>query len=63
MIDIDDDALAAAARELGTTTKVETVNRALSQIASRGQRLAFVDHMAATQDDLADPHVMDGAWR
>ena len=62
LIDIDDAALAGAAQELGTKTKVETVNRALSEVASRGQRLAFLNHMAAAKDDLSDADVMSGAW-
>ncbi len=63
LIDIDDDALAAAARELGTTTKVDTVNRALAEIAGRAARLGFLDHMAGADDDLGDAEVMAGAWR
>lgn len=38
-IEIDDEALAAAARALGTTTKKATVNAALREIASRESRL------------------------
>lgn len=33
LVDINEEALAAAAVELGTTTKVDTVNRALAEIA------------------------------
>ena len=39
MIDLDDEALAAAARELGTTTKKDTVNAALSFVAQRRRRI------------------------
>lgn len=63
LIDIDDDALAAAARQLGTKTKVETVNRALAEVAARHGRLAFLDRMLSVEDDLADPEVMRDAWR
>ncbi len=63
LIDIDDAALAAAAKELGTKTKVETVNRALAEIAGRRARLAFVEHMRVAQDDLADTEIMRNAWR
>lgn len=63
LIDIDEEALAGAARELGTKTKVETVNRALAEIASRRARLAFLEHMQATADDLGDPEAMAAAWR
>jgi Arc/MetJ family transcription regulator len=63
LIDIDDEALAGAARELGTKTKVETVNRALREIAERRKRLAALEHVRATDDDLANPDVMKSAWR
>jgi Arc/MetJ family transcription regulator len=63
LVDIDDDALQAAAAELGTTTKVETVNRALAEIAARPRRLEFLETLRAADDDLADPEVMRGAWR
>jgi Arc/MetJ family transcription regulator len=63
LIDIDDAALAAAAQELGTTTKVETVNRALKEIASRSARLALLEDLRASDDDLGDHDVMSAAWR
>ncbi|MEX0836265.1 MAG: type II toxin-antitoxin system VapB family antitoxin [Nitriliruptor sp.] len=62
VVNIDDDALAGAARELGTTTKVETVNRALAEVASRRERLAFLDHLRTSDDDLGDDEIMDTAW-
>jgi Arc/MetJ family transcription regulator len=63
IIDIDDSALEAAMRELGTKTKVATVNKALADVGERAQRLAFLDHLAAAEDDLTDPAVMEDAWR
>lgn len=63
VIDIDDESLAAAALVLGTSTKVETVNRALAEIAARKARLAFLDDLDEAAADLADPEVMRGAWR
>jgi Arc/MetJ family transcription regulator len=63
LIDIDDAALAAAARELGTTTKVDTVNRALAEIAGRAARMKVVADFVGATDDLADDAVMRGAWR
>ena len=62
VVDIDDVALAAAAAELGTKTKVDTVNRALAEVAARSQRLAFLDNVRDGHD-LNDPEVMGGAWR
>lgn len=63
LVDIDDEALAAAAAELGTSTKVDTVNRALAEVAARPRRLAFLDHLRTAEDDLGDAEVMQGAWR
>ena len=63
LVDIDDDALRAAAAELGTSTKVETVNRALAEIAARPRRLAFLETLRTAKDDLGDPEIMRGAWR
>lgn len=63
LVDIDDDALAAAAKELGTSTKVETVNRALQEIAARPARLAFLESLRTADDDLGDAEVMQAAWR
>ncbi len=63
LVDIDDDALAAAAAELGTSTKVETVNRALAEIAARPKRLGLLERLRTADDDLTDTEVMRGAWR
>ena len=56
-------ALAAAAAELGTKTKVETVNRALAEIAARPQRLAALERLRTTADDLGDAEIMRKAAR
>ena len=63
LVDINEEALAAAAVELGTTTKVDTVNRALSEIAARPRRLAALERLRTTADDLGDAEIMRGAWR
>lgn len=63
VVDIDDDALAAAAAELGTTTKVDTVNRALALVGSRSERLAVLEALRTADDDLGDAPVMADAWR
>ncbi|MGW0212636.1 type II toxin-antitoxin system VapB family antitoxin [Streptomyces sp. NPDC003233] len=39
VIDLDDDALEAAAKELGTTTKRDTINTALREVTARYRRL------------------------
>jgi Arc/MetJ family transcription regulator len=63
VVDIDDEALAAAAEELGTKTKVDTVNRALAEVAARSKRLAFLEQLRNADDDLGDHEVMGRAWR
>lgn len=63
VIDINDESLRAAAEVLGTSTKVETVNRALAEVAARSARLAFLDHLDTAAADLADPEVMRHAWQ
>ncbi|MFF4014162.1 type II toxin-antitoxin system VapB family antitoxin [Streptomyces sp. NPDC001843] len=45
VIDLDDEALAEAARHLGTTTKKDTVNAALREIVDRRRRAAAVERM------------------
>lgn len=63
-IDLDDDQLAAAASELGTSTKVDTVNAALAYVAGRRTRLAaFDDPLVWGSPDLADPEVRAQARR
>jgi Arc/MetJ family transcription regulator len=63
-IDLDDEKLAAAAHELGTTSKTETVNAALVHVAGRRQRdKAFDDPRIWGSSDLADPEVRAQAGR
>ena len=45
VIDVDDEALAEAARHLGTTTKKDTVNAALREIGDRRRRAAAIARM------------------
>lgn len=63
VIDIDDAALTEAASVLGTKTKVDTVNTALREIASRAKRVRDLDRALDSMADLADPAVMRGAAR
>lgn len=62
VIDIDEDALSVAAEELGTKTKVETVNRALREVAARRKSHAFLDLVEELDLDL-DEQTMKEAWR
>lgn len=74
MIDIDDELLKAAARELGTTSKKDTVNQALEVVARRQRRVQRMLNQAAGEDenpyaylgvgaDIGDPEIMRGARR
>ena len=66
MIDLDDEALALAARELGTTTKKDTVNAALSFVAQRRRRIEqlFDDPQAlGLGPDIGDQEIMRQARR
>ena len=66
MIDLDDEALAAAARELGTTTKKDTVNAALAFVAARGERVAALldgPHRFGVGEDIGDAEIMAAARR
>jgi Arc/MetJ family transcription regulator len=66
MIDVDDTALAAAAKELGTTTKKDTVNAALAFVASRQKRIdQLLDdpYALGVGSDITDPEVMRQARR
>lgn len=59
-MDIDDEALAAAAAELGTATKKDTINTALRLIASRRDRAvraAAATHVFGDPKGLGDPEV------
>ena len=63
-IDIDETALAEAARELGTSNNVDTVNAALAFVASRHRRAAaFDDPLIWGSPDLAEADVRQSARR
>jgi Arc/MetJ family transcription regulator len=49
-VEIDDEALAAAAKVLGTTTKKDTVNAALREVSERLLRLRALEQLG----DMAD---------
>jgi Arc/MetJ family transcription regulator len=65
VIDIDDELLEAAAAELGTATKRDTVNEALRQIAERPKRAKAIleNRLFMGGSDLGDPEVMRDAHR
>lgn len=66
MIDLNDEALALAAKELGTTTKKDTVNAALDFVANRRHRIEQLlddPHALGVGADITDPEVMQRARR
>ncbi|MBL1077418.1 type II toxin-antitoxin system VapB family antitoxin [Nocardia sp. 2] len=66
MIDLNDEALALAAKELGTTTKKDTVNAALEFVAQRRRRIEQIlndPYGIGLGPDIDDPEVMTKARR
>jgi len=66
MIDLNDEALELAAKELGTTTKKDTVNAALEFVASRRRRIRQLlddPYALGVGPDISDPDVMRAARR
>lgn len=66
MIDLDDEALALAARELGTATKKDTVNAALAYVVERRRRIdTLLDdpYALGVGPDITDDEVMRQARR
>jgi Arc/MetJ family transcription regulator len=64
LIEIDDEYLLAAQQVLGTTTKKDTVNAALREVAALAARRRdlqrFISH---SLPDLADEDVMRATWQ
>lgn len=69
MIDLDDELLTSAQRELGTTTKKDTVNEALRFVVERQKRVQarlhadLSDRVPGWGDDIGDSVVMKDARR
>lgn len=64
VVDIDEDSLNAARAALGTKTKVETVNRALVEVAALAARQRDLKRLV--QGDLAalgDEELYHAAWQ
>lgn len=63
LIDLDEKLLAKAAEFLGTTTKKDTVNRALEEYVKLQLRLRFLEWMTSSDaPDLLDPASREAAW-
>jgi hypothetical protein len=64
VVDIDEDALRGAREALGTTTKVDTVNRALAEVAALAARRRDLRRLTAGDlADLGDDDAYAAAWR
>ncbi|MFI5985927.1 hypothetical protein ACIBEA_34340 [Streptomyces sp. NPDC051555] len=67
LIDIDEEALALAAEALGTKTKKDTVNAALTEIGARLRRERALAQLIALADEgafdaLTEPGFEEKAW-
>lgn len=63
LINLDDDALAAAAKHLGTTGKEETVNTALREFDQRRRRLEAFDELVAMAESGMFDELLDKTER
>ena len=64
VVDIDEKSLREARAVLGTTTKVETVNRALAEVAALAARRRDLKRLARGDlPSLIDEDLYRAAWR
>jgi Arc/MetJ family transcription regulator len=64
VVDIDETSLREARAALGTTTKVETVNRALAEVAALAARRRDLQRLIRGDlSALGDEKLYDAAWR
>jgi Arc/MetJ family transcription regulator len=63
MLDLDDDLLARAAKELGTTTKKDTVHAALRAALRATATRALMDRMAENTSGIDDEALVNDMWR
>jgi len=62
MVDLDEKALSLASQELGTHSKVATVNAALRRVANQRAAARMLELLDETGTDLSD-EALRGAWR
>jgi Arc/MetJ family transcription regulator len=62
VVDLDDEALSLASEELGTKSKVATVNAALRRVANQRAAAHMLELLDETGADLSD-EALRGAWR
>ena len=63
VVDLDDDALSLASEELGTTSKVATVNAALRRVANQRAAARMLELLDETGTDLSDEAMRGSARR
>ena len=64
VVDIDENSLREARAALGTTTKVETVNRARVEVAARAARRRDLARLVSGElSALGDEELYREAWR
>lgn len=63
MLDLDDDLLARAAEELGTTTKKDTVHAALRAALRASATRSLIERMAENGAGVEDEAVVNEMWR
>jgi Arc/MetJ family transcription regulator len=64
LIDLDDDLLAAAQRELSTTGVSDTVRTALQQVAANSARARQIEWLEqGGLESMADPDERGEVWR
>jgi Arc/MetJ family transcription regulator len=62
VVDLDDEALSLASEELGTKSKVATVNAALRRVANQRAAARMLELLDETGADLSG-EALHGAWR
>lgn len=63
MVDLDDDLLARAAKELGTTTKKDTVHAALRAALREGATRSLIERMAENTAGVDEEALVNQMWR
>jgi Arc/MetJ family transcription regulator len=63
MLDLDDDLLARAAKELGTTTKKDTVHAALRAALRASAARSLIERMAENTAGVEDEALINEMWR
>jgi Arc/MetJ family transcription regulator len=61
VVEIDEDSLSEARAALGTTTKVETVNRALVEVAALAARRRDLTRLVSGEYSVLADEVQDGS--